>query len=96
MEFDEIVSKALKAIDEDSIFHQPRQAIDKKNKLKSKSVNIAFVRDKIKRSKSENCRTIPGRDYKGQMVHEIKVDKWYIKFFFEGGAVNFISVHKLN
>ena len=30
MEFDEIVSKALKAIDEDSIFHQPRQAIDKK------------------------------------------------------------------
>ena len=74
-------SKSIKALDNKLYFHEPRQAIERKNKFKSQQVDIKFIRNKIKRSIDENHRSFPDREDKNRILHEIKIDGWYLKFF---------------
>lgn len=94
MEFDEVQSKSIKALDNKLYFHEPRQAIERMNKFKSQQVDVKFIRNKIKRSIDENHRSFPDREDENRILHEIKIDGWYLKFFFEDQNIFFISVHE--
>ena len=96
MEFEELKSISLEALDNKLYFHEPRQAIAKKNKFKSQQVDAKFIRNKINRSKEKNYKSYPDRNFKSRTLHEIKVEGWYLKFYFEDQSLYFISVHKLN
>ena len=80
MEYDAFISAVLKIIDDGNYLHEPRQAEESKNKLKSKLVDIKFVRKKLSKSKEKNYRMFYDYEYIDREIHEIKFENWYIKF----------------
>ncbi len=94
MKSNEIKSIVINALDTGAYNHEHRQAINKKNLLAFKVVDAKFVRNKISKLKEKNYRVFYDYTFKDREIHEIVIDGWYIKFYYENSIVTFISVHQ--
>ena len=94
MEFDKIISIVVNALDTGAYNHEHRQAINKKNLLAFKVVDATFVKNLIEKTEEKNYNMFYDYTFKDREIHEIKISRWYIKFYYENSMVTFISVHK--
>jgi hypothetical protein len=86
--------KVLKALAEGTYQHAERRAIDVKNCLQLGSISAEEVAALIRRCNGTHHSCSPHHFAPQVMVHVLKRDDWYIKFFFVDPHTIFISVHK--
>ena len=84
----------LKALREGNFQHESRGDIDVKNLLAMGKVSAKEVAQLIADSDGTMHVQSPHHTVKEVMVHIIKVNGWYIKFYFLEPDAWFISVHK--
>lgn len=84
----------LEALANNSFQHEARDVIDVKNLLQSGAVSSEFVSNLIKLSNGKDHSMSPHHSVKTVMVHVIKRNGWYVKFYFLDPDTFFISVHQ--
>jgi hypothetical protein len=86
--------KVLAALVTNSFDHEPRNGIDVKNLLAMGQISSAAVADLIAKSSGRDHSESPHHQVKSVVVHCVKVQGWYIKFYFLDPRTTFISVHQ--
>lgn len=92
--FKEAKTMVLEALANNSFQHEARDEIDVKNLLQSGAVSSGFVSNLIKRSNGKDHSMSPHHSVKAVVVHVIKKNGWYVKFYFLDPDTFFISVHQ--
>ena len=82
MEFDKIISIVVNALDTGAYNHEHRQAINKKNLLAFKVVDATFVKNLNEKTEEKNYNMFYDYTFKDREIHEIKISRWYIKFYY--------------
>jgi hypothetical protein len=88
-----VSQKVLKALADGSYQHAERRAIDVKNLLQLGAISAEEVAAIIRRCNVTHHSSSPHHVVPQIMVHVLKRDGWYIKFFFVDPETIFISVH---
>ncbi len=91
--FKEAKRKAIELLLRRSYFHETREDINQKNLLSTGEITPEKLADIIQKS-SGNDHSMSDHHSKKFLVHVIKKDGWYIKFYFVEPNVVFISVHQ--
>jgi hypothetical protein len=86
--------KVLKALADGNYLHAERNAIDVKNLLQMGTVSADEVAAVIRRCNGSHHACSPHHSAPEVMVHVLKRDGWYIKFFFVDPQTVFVSVHR--
>ena len=89
-----VKQKLLAALAEGNYQHAERRAIDVKNLLQLGIVSAEEVATIIRRCNGIHHSCSPHHSAPEVMVHVMKRDGWYIKFFFVDPQTVFVSVHK--
>ncbi|CAN7209298.1 hypothetical protein [Rhizobium sp. LjRoot254] len=92
--FKEARLKVLKALAEGNFQHAERKAIDVKNLLQLGHVSVEEVAAVIQRCNGTHHSCSPHHSAPQVMVHVLKRDGWYIKFYFVDPHTMFVSVHR--
>jgi hypothetical protein len=92
--FKEARLKVLRALAEGNFQHAERKAIDVKNLLQLGHVSVEEVAAVIQRCNGAHHSCSPHHWAPQIMVHVLKRDGWYIKFYFVDPQTIFVSVHK--
>jgi hypothetical protein len=86
--------KVLKALADGNYQHAERRAVDVKNLLQLGSVSADEVAAVIRRCTGTHHSCSPHHSAPEVLVHVLKRDGWYIKFFFVDPQTIFMSVHR--
>lgn len=73
--------------------HVARDAIDVKNLLATGQVDVGEIVDVIRRCDGTHYRCSPHHQIRDIDCHVIRIEGWYIKFYFLDPNTVFISVH---
>lgn len=92
--FREAKIKVLKALAEGTYLHEQRGEIDVKNWLEVGRVEPEEVAAIIGRCNGTHHACSPHHSEPRWLVHILRRDGWYIKFYFVDPSTVFISVHK--
>lgn len=94
MGYKDAKSGILKALNSGVFQHEARNDISDKNKLQTAEITVQDVIKLITKSNGNDHTCSPHHVISGIEVHVIKVDGWYIKFYFLEPDTFFISVHQ--
>jgi hypothetical protein len=95
MGFKEAKRKVLDALAKGDFQHETtRSSIDTKNLLSTGDVTTEFVESLVKRCKGQDHDMSLHHSDKSVVVHVLRKDGWYIKFYFLDPDTYFISVHQ--
>ncbi len=87
--------RALQAALRDGSYqHEARSGINTKNLLATGAVSAETVLEVVKRCNGSHCESSPHHSVPSVMVHVLRRDGWYIKFYFVDPVTTFISVHQ--
>ena len=92
--FREVKAKVLRALAEGNFQHAERQAADVKNLLQLGAVSVEEVSAVILRCNGHHHSRSPHHWAPEVMVHVLRRDGWYIKFYFVDPNTVFVSVHR--
>lgn len=92
--YNEARKKIIKALQNQNYQHEIRATINEKNLLSTGEVTPDEVIRLIGKSSGINHTMSMHHQIKSLQVHLIKIDGWYIKFYFIDPNAIFISVHK--
>lgn len=93
--FRAVKRKVIGALLDGTYQHEARRAtIDTKNLLFTGQVSPEDVCGLIKRSLGQDHSSSPHHQDGSVLVHVIKREGWYVKFYFVDPATIFISVHQ--
>lgn len=86
--------KVLAALAEGNFQHAERTAVDIKNMLQMGEISAKQVAAIIQRCNGSHHSCSPHHQVRQVMVHVLKRDGWYIKFYFVDPQTIFVSVHR--
>lgn len=92
--FKEAKAKVLKALAEGNYQHAERTNINVKNLLQLGSVSAEDVAAIIRKCNGSHHSCSPHHSVPQVIVHVLRRDGWYIKFFFVDPQTIFMSVHR--
>jgi hypothetical protein len=92
--FREVKTRVLRALSEGSYFHEQRGEIDVNNWLETGRIKPEEVAAVISRCNGTHHSCSPHHGENRWLVHVLKRDGWYIKFYFVDPSTIFISVHR--
>ena len=93
MNFTDVKSRLLQALKTGDFEHEARRNITAKNKLQTGECTTEDVIKLVERCRGNSHSQSEHDQVSGIMVHVIKAQSWYIKFYFLEPSVMFISVH---
>lgn len=73
--------------------HEARSSITEKNKLQTGEVSAQFVHSLVRQSTGLDHSCSPHHRHPSIIIHVIRTQGWYIKFYFVDPDTMFISVH---
>ena len=92
--FKEAKKKVIESLEQSSFQHETRKDVNTKNLLATGDVTPNEVINIIKKCSGNNHSILVHHQLNNVIVHLIKKNGWYIKFYFIDPDTVFISVHK--
>ncbi|KPQ09810.1 MAG: hypothetical protein HLUCCO17_13005 [Saliniramus fredricksonii] len=93
--FSEAKRRVIAALDGGQYQNAARNEIETKNQLQTGQISAQALSAVLLRSKGQHHSSSPHHQVADIEVHVIKIDGWYIKFFFLNDPETvFISVHR--
>ncbi len=94
MGFKEAKKKLIECLENGNIRHEERCSIDIKNLYAIGEITTEEVINIVKIARGNNYESSPHHYDRSIEVHIIRINTWYIKWYFSEPNTIFISIHK--